>query len=405
MQMKKTTIILAVVALMLSATVAEAQLAKLKDKVSGKSSSNGGGGPFADFNAETDDMGLTGQYSGLVDKKPFGMRFVKEEGGKVVNSLHYFEKKGSEPQLKLNLKESYYTKNQVKLFYFWVSASATGYVELIEVAPGVIAQITSDRSMNDGPVALDAMRKVKDVYAKDKASFETWDLETAQAKVDMLISSLNTEAMEKETALWMKNEVFSKNVGKIVFADQHYHLMKQGYSNKPPMVSADNFKAELDMSRNMNYMAFFKYPPKVKYPGQEINIEYSMGGQKTNRAELRKKSAAWSNMVKILETKDFDDRQHNPRALREYNNYASQYVQDYAFINLLYLNKDKFMIGKSYDLTVKMYAHRDGENGEVIAEGVVKLKYTPEAHALFNGDPSKPGEKSVWQQFEEFLEE
>jgi hypothetical protein len=35
----------------------------------------------------------------------------------------------------------------------------------------------------------------------------------------------------------------------------------------------------------------------------------------------------------------------------------------------------------------------------------VKLKYTPEAHALFNGDPSKPGEKSVWQQFEEFLEE
>lgn len=404
MQMKKTRIILAMTALMLGGLDADAQLAKLKDKVGGKSS-NSGGGPFADFNSETDEMGVTGQYYSLVDKKAYGFRFVKEEGGKVVNSLHYFEKKGSEPQAKLSMKESYYTKNQVKLFYFWASASASGYVELIEVAPGVEAQISSDRSMNDGPVALDAKRTVKDVYAKDKASFETWDIETAQAKVDMLIASLNTEAMEKETALWMKNEVFAKNVGKIVFADQHYYLMKQGYSNKPPMVTADNFKAELDMSRNMHYMAFFKYPPKVKYPGQEINIEFALGDQKTNRAELRKKSAAWSNMVKILETKDFDDRQHNPRALREYNTYAGQYVQDYAFINLLYLNKDKFMIGKSYELTVKMYSHRDGENGEVIAEGVVKLKYTPEAHTVFNGDPTKPEVKGVWQLFEEFLDE
>jgi hypothetical protein len=181
--------------------------------------------------------------------------------------------------------------------------------------------------------------------------------------------------------------------------------MKQGYSNKPPMVTADNFKTELDMSRNMHYMAFFKYPPKVKYPGQEINIEYSMGGQKTDRASLRKKSAAWSNMIKILETKDFDDRQHAPRALREYNAYVSNYVQDYAFIQLLYLNKDKFKIDQTYELTVKIYAHRDGENGEVIAEGVVKLKYTAEADKVFNGDPKKPAVKSVWQQFEEFLNE
>ena len=403
--MKKTRILLMIAIITCYGISADAQLAKLKDKVSGKSSDKSSGGPFADFNAETDELSMTGQYFSLADKKAYGFRFVKEEGGKVVNSLHYFEKKGSEPQAKLSLKESYYSKNQVKLFYFWASASASGYVELIELAPGVVAQIGSDRSLNDGPVALDATRTVKDVYAKDKASFETWDIETAQAKVEMVIASLNTEAMEKETATWMKNEVFSKNVGKIVFADQHYHLMKQGYSNKPPMVSADNFKTELDMSRNMNYMAFFKYPPKVKYPGQEINIEFTMLGQTTSRAELRKKSAAWSNMVKILETKDFDDRQHAPRALREYNNYAGQYVQDYAFINLLYLNKDKFMIDKSYELTVKMYSHRDGENGEVIAEGVVKLKYTLEAHEAFTGNPEKPEEKSVWQLFEEFLDE
>ena len=63
------------------------------------------------------------------------------------------------------------------------------------------------------------------------------------------------------------------------------------------------------------------------------------------------------------------------------------------------------MIDKSYELTVKMYSHRDGENGEVIAEGVVKLKYTAEAYKMFNGDPQKPEVKGVWQQFEEFLDE
>lgn len=400
--MKKISMILALAALIGLSMPANAQLAKLKDKVAGKS---GGGGGFADFNNETDEMGLTGEYHSLVDKRSYGFRFVKEEEGKIVNKLDYYEKKGKAPQLSLTLKESYYSKNKVKLFFFWVNANAAGYVEVIEVEPGILALTTqSSESANGGPATLDAQRKVKDVFAKNKESLATWDIETTQVKVDAIIGSLNTEKLEKETAEWMKNDVFAKNVGKVVFSNQWYNLQKQGYPHKLG-VDGKGFKTELDMAGNMNYMAFFKYPPKVKYAGQQVNIEYEMNGQKVNREEQRKKSAAWSQMVKILETKDFEYHQSSVRAIREYNQYQSQFVQDYAALQLLYNNKDKFKVGQTYDLQVRIYAHRDGENGDLLAEGTVKLKYTEECVKIYNGDPAKPEAKGVWEQFEAFLNE
>lgn len=363
-------------------------------------------GNFEAFNAEKDELGITGQYFGKVDKKSFGFRFVKEADGKIVNELHYFEKKKSaEPQLKLSMKESYYSKNKVKLFYAWVTSSAAGYVELIEVEPGILAQISqSSESANGGPATLDAKRKVTDIYGKDQAKLEAWDIETAQAKVDMIIASLNTEKLEKEKAEWMKNEVYAKNVDKVVFAAQWYHLQKQGYPDKIGVNGAD-FKTELDMAGNMNFMAFFSVPPSVKYPGQQINIEYEMGGKKTNRETLRKKSAAWSNMVPVIESTKFEYRQSPTRAIREYNQYQSQFVQDYAAIQCLYDNKDKLKVGQTYDFTVRIYSHRDGENGALIAEGTVKLKYTDKAKIAFEGDPAKPEVKGVFGQFEDFLNE
>lgn len=400
--MKKMKIILTAALIGLLGVSSNAQFGKLKDKMSG----GGGSGNFEAFNQEKDEMGVTGQYFGLSDKKSYGFRFVKEANGKIVNEMHYFEKKKSdEPQLKLSLKENYYSKNKVKLFYAWLTASASGYVELIELEPGVFAQISqTEFSSNGGPAPLEAKRTVKDVYAKDQAKFATYDLETAKAKVDMIIASLNTEKMEKETAEWMKNEVYAKNVKKVVFASQFYHLQKQGYPDKIAVNGAD-FKTELDMAGNMMFMAFFKAPPKDAYPGQQINIEYEMNGQKVNRETQRKKSAAWSNMVKIIETKDVEYRQSSTRSIREYNAYQRAYVQDYACIQLLYDNKDKFKVDQTYQITVRFYAHRDGENGDLLAEGTVKLKYTKEAKIVFEGDPNKPELKGVWAQFEAFLNE
>jgi hypothetical protein len=402
--MKKTTTIITLAALTLMGGNAHGQLGKLKNKLNGKSS--GGGGGFEVLDSETDEFGITGQYYSLTDNKAFGLRFVKEEDGKIVNEIHYFDKKVTgDPALKLSLKESYLKKNDVKLFYKWVSASASGYVEMVEIDKNIFAQVAqTSQSLQDGPATLDANRKVKDVFAKDKASFETWDLETAQAKLDMIINSLNSEKWEKEKAKWMKSDVFAKNVDKVVFADQWYHLQKQGYPNKLG-VDGKSFKTELDMAGNMNFMGFFSYPPAVKYPGQQINIEYEMNGQKTNREELRKSSSAWSNMVKIVETKDWDYNQSPTRAVREYNQYHSQYVQDYAAIQCLYNNKDKFKVGESYPMTVRIYAHKDGENGDLIAEGVVNLKYSKEAKLAFEGNPADPTKKGVWGHFEEFLDE
>jgi len=401
--MKQIKIILTAALLSLFGYSANAQFGKLKDKMSGSGS---GKGNFESFNQETDEMGVTGQYFGKSDNKSYGFRFVKEANGKIINELNYFEKKKSdEPQLKLALKESYYSKNKVKLFYVWASASASGYVELIELDPGVLAQVTqSSESANGGPATLDAKRTVKDVYVKDQAKLTTWDLETAQAKVDMVIASLNTEKLEKETAEWKKNEVYAKNIKKVVFAAQWYHLQKQGYPDKIGVNGAD-FKTELDMAGNLMYMGFFENPPKVKYPGQQINIEFEMNGQKVNRETQRKKSAAWSKMVKILETKDFEYRQSSTRSIREYNTYQSAYVQDYACMQLLYNNKDKFKVGQTYDITIRFYAHRDGENGDLLAEGTVKLKYSDKAKIVFEGDPAKPELKGVWAQFEAFLNE
>ncbi|MCC7332816.1 MAG: hypothetical protein IT232_09430 [Flavobacteriales bacterium] len=402
--MKKVKIILTAAIIGLASVHANAQFGKLKEKIN----SGGGGkasGNFEAFNQEKDEMGITGQYFGMSDKKSYGFRFVKEANGKIINELQYFEKKGTEPQLKLYLKESYYTKNNVKLFFIWVTANADGYVELIELEPGVLAQIVqTTESANGGPATLDAKRTVKDIYAKDQTKFTTYDIETAQAKVDMIIASLNTEKIAKETAEWMKIEVYAKNVKKVVFSNQHYNLQKPGYPHKIA-VTGDGFKTELDMAGNMNFMAFFNSPPKVSYPGQQINIEYEMNGQKVDRETLRKKSAAWSNMVKIIETKDFEYRQSPIRTIREYNTYHSAYVQDYACIQLLYNNKDKFKVDQTYQLTVRFYANRDGENGDLLAEGIIKLKYTKEAKLAFEGDPSKPEEKGVWAQFEAFLNE
>jgi len=394
--MKHLKIILTLLMLCAFGQTARAQFGKLKDKLSADGSGkekekSGGKGNFETFNAETDELGITGQYFGKVDKRSFGFRFVKEADGKIVNELHYFEKKKStEPQLKLALKESYYGKNKVKLFYVWVNGTAAGYVELIELDPGVLAQIQQAQySSNGGPAPLEANRKVVDIMAKDQAKLADWDLETAQAKVDLIIASLNTEKLEKETAEWKKNEVYAKNEAKVVFANQWYHLQKQGYPDKIGVSGAD----------------FFKLPPKMKYPGQQINIEFEMAGKKTSREALRKKSAAWSNMVKILETKDFEYRQSPTRSVREFNTYNSQYMQDYAAIQVLYDNKDKFKVGQTYDLTIKVYAHRDGENGDLLAEGTVKLKYTENAKKVFEGDPGKPEAKGVWAQFEAFLNE
>ena len=398
----KTKVILAF-AISISMAVSNSTAQSIKNKIAAKVGKTKSKGKFASFNEINDELGLSGQYFGLVNKGPYGFKFVKEADNKIINELHFYMKPNSVEQ-KFYLKEGWYRKNGVKLFYYWRNPNADAYDELIEIDEGVLAYVKQSKytQNDDEPANLEADRTVKDVFAKDPSKLEVYDLETAQAKVEMIINSLNTEKYEKERKNWEKFDIYKNNINKIVFSDNSQYLQKHGYPHKLG-VDGKGFKTELDMAGNMLFMAFFEMPPSAKYPGQQITIEYEMNGETANREECRRRSTAWSDAVKILETNDFKYFQSPVRAVREYNSYYGQYVQDYAAMEVLYKNKDKFEVNKTYPLNVKIYSYRDGEKGDLLAEGTVMLKYSENAQKLYEGDPSNPSKKGVWEVYEEFL--
>lgn len=373
----------------------------LKEKLAAKMKSKGGKGKTYDFE---DPTGISGTYftsDQIIDgQNTIGFQFTREKEGEIINKLYVVlggRGYGRRPNnMTFALKEKYQKKYEINYFY---------------MTDKDVPNLANNRdewrfvSIGENIYAFAQNEQVLCVAAKDKAVFADYDVETAQVLFDQQMAKINQEAMEKETAKWMENEVYKKNVGRIVFSDADWKLMKRGYVNRPPMVKEDGFTPVLDMGGNMLYIAFFQYPPAQQHPGKEINVVYEMNGKTTDRVELKGESAAWSKMIKRLETKDFDDRQHAPRSLREFNTYHSQYVQDYAFIKLLHDQKSSFTVGTEYPVTVKMFVNVDGENTDLLAEGVVKLKYSESAKKAFEGDPDKPEIKGAWQHFEDFLDE
>ncbi|MDC8005187.1 hypothetical protein POV27_14085 [Aureisphaera galaxeae] len=384
--MRKQTIITALLSLFLIigiSNTAEAQFGKKAKQALGlgkkgkkkKKGKGGGSAKFSDFNNEADEMGVTGQYFELKDGKAYGFRFVKEADGKMVNQLHYFESKG-DPALKMAMKESYYNKYQVKLFFEWMSASSSGYIELIEVDPGVLAQIKSDRSLNryEDPVPLDAERTVINVYAKDKAAFDTWDIETAQAKVDMVVGTLKGAQGEKIKKKLMRFEVYKNYKGKIAFAKGTNYLRNQ--KDNQPIEKPENFITKRELGSTVAFKPYFEQPLEQSHPGAWFNITYEMAGVKTDREALRKSSSTFAkNIPQIDKDKDKFYFWYPKVTINTSNN-----VADYAFLELLRLAQDKLQAGQTYDLKVTVWAHKDGENLDPVAQGTIQLEYTAEAN-------------------------
>ena len=372
--MKKSVLTITILSasLLFGAQYSNAQFAKgLKDKM-GTSKSKPGGSTFSEFNNETDEMGITGEYFGLSDNKAYGFRFVKEDQGKLVNQFHYYEKMASEPQLKLDMKESYFRKHQVKLFYYWLSASSSGYIELMEVQPGVLAQIKSDRSYNEGPVALDATRKVVDVYAKNKDDFEVWDVETAQAKVDMLVGTLKGAESEKIKKNLLKFDVYANYKGKIAFAKETNYLRNQKYNE--PTEKPESFITKRELGATVAFKPYFEQPLEVSHPGAWFNITYEMNGVTTDREALRRSSTIFSENIPQI---DKDQDQYYffyPKVTVSTSNNSA----DYAFLELLRLTQDNLKVGETYDLNVTVWAFKDGANIDPVAEGTIQLEYTKE---------------------------
>ena len=342
---------------------------KGKNKAKSKS---GKGGSFSSFNAETDPLGITGEYFGLVDARAFGFRFVKESEGKIVDELHYFEKKGDDPQLKLQMKESYYRKNQVKLFFVWMSTGASSYVEVIEVVPGVLAQIKSDRTIKDydKPVPVDATRTVVDVMVKNKEDFDTWDVETAQAKVDMIIGELKGAAGNKAKKQLMKYDVYNNYVGKVAFAKGTNYLRNQ--KENQPTEKETNFITKQILGETVAFKPYFDKPLEQSHPGAWFNITYEMAGTTTDREALRKSSSVFAkNIPQIDKDQDKFYFWYPKVAINTSNN-----VADYAFLELLRLTQDKIQMGQTYDLKVTVWAYKDGANIDPVAKGMIQLEYS-----------------------------
>jgi hypothetical protein len=354
-------------------------VSKLKTGKKSSKKKQKGEGSFAHLNSETDELGVTGQYFSFTDKKSFGFKYVKEAEGKIVDELHYWEKKAEKAQLVLNMKANYYSKYEIKLFFKWTSASATSYVEIIEVDPGVFAQIKSDRSINsyDKPVPVDAKRTVVDVYAKDNASFDTWDIETAQAKVDMLVVKLKSANAEKVKKKLMGYDAYKKYAGKIAFAKSTSYLKNS--RNEEPKEKVSNFITKRELGATTAYKPYFDKPIEQSHPGAWFNVTYEMAGFKTDREALRKTNAFFSkNIPQYDEEKNKYYFQYSKILVDPSNNRA-----DYAFLELLRLAQgefkagDTYKYGDTYKLKLTVWAYKDGQNIEELATGTIEFEFTP----------------------------
>lgn len=368
--MKKQIIALAAASLILAFAPQAAQ-AQFGKKLLNKVKDGGGGGSakpgkFASFNAETDPMGITGEYFAAVDAKhTFGLRFIKDEGGKLVNRLDFYEKKDA-PTAYLHLKESYFNKNKVKLF---CALGDNTYIELLEMEPGVFAQITSNYNNNGNAVPPDAERKVYDVLAKDKSKLSTWDLPTAQAKTEMIMASLNTEKMEKDKAKLMAFDAYKTYHGKVAFAKGANYFRNERYNEPKEKLEWMLTKAEL--GNTLAFKPYFEQPLVVSHPGAWFKITYEMAGETTDREALRKSSSFFSSNIPALENDKDKFYFFNGRSA-----IGNDGTADYAYLELLRKVKDKIKEGQSYDLTVKVWAYKDGENIAPLASGKIKMEYT-----------------------------
>jgi len=343
-------------------------LNKAKNKIenSGKSSSKessstsprGGktkGKSFTEFNSETDELGLTGEYTVLVENMRIGLRFLKLKDGALANKLELYFKSKETPDYTLELKEKYLRKHQIK--YFTGSKSS-----LVVIAEGVLAEMSVS---HEG-------RKVTNVYAKDKAEFETWDLETAQAKVDMISMTLDSEQVASDKAKLEKiSSAYKNNKGKVVFAESYRWLSKREQTQHNPMVNEKVFRTKLMLGANIGYKPFFEMPLSSSHPGAWFNITYELAGHKTDREALRKSSTFYAKNIPQM-----DDSMDINGFYFFYGKAAlDSRTLDYAFLELLRLAQGKFVAGKTYDLKVTVWAHKDGENIDAVATGTLQLEY------------------------------
>ena len=340
--------------------------------------------PYAeDF---SDEEGISGAYFtmdgimvGSLQQKIYKFKFEKEKNDDIVNELTiYYSAKANHITAKLLEKKTrvagvnmFYSSD----YYYIFSDYKGGYI--VELDEGVYGFYDK------------ALKKVIDVTAKDSSSFETYDKEVAQAKIEQILKKIKEDELKKTRAKLLKYEAYKQNVGKLRFVkyygDVNYRSIDK--PNEDPKV----FLSSHVMGKYLYHLSYYDMPATVVC-GEDCyyNFVFEMNGVVVERMKQRKVSSAWSKKIPKKEVKE-------EFVSSAYTLYDPR-GRDYSFFYCLYQNKDKFKVGNDYKLNMKIYANRDGENKELLSEGSINLKYTEESEKVLKGSDG------LFMQLEEFLE-
>lgn len=387
--MKK--VVLGLIAIALVSSSADAQLSKLFKK------KNKGGStakkelppkemePFAgDF---TDDNGWSGVYyvkdtlwystSGLISGggriQPKGtkaknsdgqytyvtkvkFKYEKMKDGNVVNSIKQLTHAGDT----YGLDGEYFLAEKFKSKYDIVYFYKRNYDEVyLQLEPGVFFWFEGDMSKFK-------VERVFGLYVKDQSKLEVWNEEIALAKVEQMAMEFNKKKVEVGRKKYAKMPTYVAMKGKVGFIDAYHKLTYNRIDEikeKP-----ETFMSSIELGKtSIFYKAFYETPGSALCPGCEWNVTYEMGGVKVGRVQQRRESATWSRMIK---QKFVDDNFFSfvPSMINYQRNIA-----DYAFLKVLYENKDKLKDGAKIPVKVTVSTCRDGVDQDVMATGTLTL--------------------------------
>ena len=204
-------------------------------------------------------------------------------------------------------------------------------------------------------------------YSKDQTKLATYDKETGAAKMQQILNKNKAGEIDALRAKWMKNDTYTKMVGKIGFMDD-YH--KVAYNQNDITEKPEAFMTSVELGKqSIFYRAYFKTPSAALCAGCEVNTTYEIEGVKVSRIEQRKKSSKWSNYIKQkFVTDDFFTGAPSIVSFQEN-------IADYAFLYCIYQNKDKFKEGKVVKIKVTITTNQEGVDKDVLAEGTLSLVY------------------------------
>ena len=285
-------------------------------------------------------------------------KFVREESGNVVNRLQRYYGEELIDSYQFTLDEKSLEKNNIVIFKQDYASNGNFFLVMLEKDVFGLAKVDYYKNV---------IIEYLNTYSKDQTKLATYDKETGAAKMQQILNKNKAGEIDALRAKWMKNDTYTKMVGKIGFMDD-YH--KVAYNQNDITEKPEAFMTSVELGKqSIFYRAYFKTPSAALCAGCEVNTTYEIEGVKVSRIEQRKKSSKWSNYIKQkFVTDDFFTGAPSIVSFQEN-------IADYAFLYCIYQNKDKFKEGKVVKMKVTITTNQEGVDKDVLAEGTLSLVY------------------------------